>query len=768
MLKHYTLVKLAVFIIFAMSVYNVRAAHIVGGEMVYRCLGSNSVTQVSKFEIIMTMYRDLRSPNGANFDTDAFVGVFRGSGSNWALQQSLTLNHEEAAEVGYESECIELPPNIGVEKAVYRFTIDLAWSDQNYLIAYQRCCRNGTISNIVDPGGTGAVFSVEITPTAQRICNNSPEFKKFPPIVICVNQALKFDHSASDKEGHTILYEFCSPQASGGKDGDAQSPNPGNPNTCTGVKPKPEICMPPFGFVQFNVPSFSEINPVGGNPQVSIDPLTGLISGTPNVIGQFVVGVCAKEYLGTELISTIRRDFQFNVTTCKIAVQADVIPDNSMYTDAYTEFVKNGKTINIKACGTKKIFLENLSTELKNIKQYKWVFNINNQEVIQTTKDAAIEFPSFGNYQAKLYLNPGSQECSDSLTINMVLVDRPKADFSFAYDTCVASTVMFTNKSMAGASSPISSYKWHFTPQDSANDVNPGFLFDVPGKKDVTIAVVDGNLCRDTFTRTINYFPVPDLIVIQPNQFIGCQPAKIEFTNLSVPIDSSYTVNWDFGDGTTVNEISPIHEYKDLGIYNVNLEIVSPIGCKTSRNYPELIEVLEKPVAQFIYSPEKPNSYQNEVFFTDQSSGASSWFWQFGDVGLAYIPNPKFLFIDTGVYEVILQVKHESGCTDTATAILDIVPITNLFMPNAFTPNNDGLNDLFNGIGLTDAVNYTMKIWNRWGELIFESKDPKLGWNGEKNNNGTLSPQGVYVYTISYISPRGEDIYKKGHLTLIR
>jgi len=90
-------------------------------------------------------------------------------------------------------------------------------------------------------------------------------------------------------------------------------------------------------------------------------------------------------------------------------------------------------------------------------------------------------------------------------------------------------------------------------------------------------------------------------------------------------------------------------------------------------------------------------------------------------------------------------------------------------MPNAFTPNNDGENDDFKGKGYIQAISdYSMNIFNRWGQLVFESSDPNIGWNGLLNNTGQASPQGVYVYKVSYRDPRGERKVLEGHLTLLR
>ncbi len=142
--------------------------------------------------------------------------------------------------------------------------------------------------------------------------------------------------------------------------------------------------------------------------------------------------------------------------------------------------------------------------------------------------------------------------------------------------------------------------------------------------------------------------------------------------------------------------------------------------------------------------------------------------WNFGGVVILE-RNPTITFQDTGFVDVIQVVSHPNGCTDTSVVRLDIEPLVTLHMPNAFTPNNDGLNDTFKGKGFFAGFqDFTMNIWNRWGEQIYETNEPNDGWNGKKNNIGNNSPVGVYIYSINYIGPRGEVKELKGHVTLIR
>lgn len=649
----------------------IKALHIIGGEVVYKCLNIDTIRGVVNYEITFTMYRDSKS-GGADFDRGTSFGIYRGSGSNWSFFRrinNINPRNIRDVDIANNNPCILVPVNVGVQSGVYVFEVELPISNESYLISFQRCCRNNTILNLVNPGDTGAAFTTEISPQAQRYCNNSPTFANFPPVVICVNRPINFNHSAIDIDGDSLVYEFCNPLTAGGTDG---ATTPGLPTACTGVTPDPQRCLPPYDFITFRAPNFTFDRPMGGNPVVNIDPVTGLIGGAPNLLGQYVVGVCVKEYRNGELIGTLRRDFQFNVTTCEVAVVADVLASARSETD-YT----------INSCGETTINFTNLSTDVRYIQNYYWEFDIRGQKEIYRTRNVSVTFPGLGRYTATMILNKdleGLAECSDTASITVNLYPAINADFDFVYDTCVAGPVIFTDKSVSGAG-PIQVWDWNFVEGRSAA-MNPLFEYESPGLKSARLIVEDINLCRDTLLKPINYFPVPSLIVIEPNTFVGCQPANIFFDNLSKPVDDTYVFEWDFGDGKKSDVLSPTNLYEETGTYTVSLKLISPIGCETIKTWPNLIKVVQSPTAGFTFSPENPDFYNNTVQFTDTSKDAIAYLWNFDSLGISLFQNPSFTFRDTGVFTVQQVVLHPSGCSDTAYAVIPIFPIVNFFMPD--------------------------------------------------------------------------------------
>ncbi|MDW8332509.1 MAG: hypothetical protein RMK43_12740, partial [Cyclobacteriaceae bacterium] len=305
MKKNLTLFLLSVAVLASM-LRPAAATHIVGGEMIYTCLGNN------QYQLTLKVYRDCY--NGlAAYDNPAYIFIFNSSG---VIVQTLSVQFpgSDTLDNNPGNPCLIVPPGICVEEAVYQTTVTLQPSTGGYWLVYQRCCRNGAlITNLINPGSTGATYLETLPDPNVASCNNSPYFNNFPPTVICANTDFVFDHSATDPDGDSLVYSLCAP-FEGASTANPQ-PSPFNP-------PFP----PPYGPVVFSSP-YSATNPLGGSPPLSIDPVTGLMTGHPQTVGNFVVGVCAQEYRNGVLIGEHKRDFQFNVTTCTPAVLASTPPE---------------------------------------------------------------------------------------------------------------------------------------------------------------------------------------------------------------------------------------------------------------------------------------------------------------------------------------------------------------------------------------------------------------------------------------------------------
>ncbi len=278
-------------LLFSSSVIRTNATHIIGGELIYDCIGPNT------YRLTLKVYRDC-NPGTAAYDNPAYISIWDGSGSPLFIDTvAIPFPGAIVLPIVSTDPCFIAPSGVCVEEAIYQTVVTLPVSPTGYIFAYQRCCRNNSIINILDPGNTGTTY-YETVPV-QDSCNNSPRYTNFPPIALCINQPLVFDHSATDPDGDSLVYYICSPYI--GADA---------------FNSQPQITSaPPFNPITF-IPPFTALDPISGAPPLAIDPVTGILTLTPTQLGQFVVGICCDEYRNGVLIGTHTRDFQFNVTNC--------------------------------------------------------------------------------------------------------------------------------------------------------------------------------------------------------------------------------------------------------------------------------------------------------------------------------------------------------------------------------------------------------------------------------------------------------------------
>ena len=450
----------------------------------------------------------------------------------------------------------------------------------------------------------------------------------------------------------------------------------------------------------------------------------------------------------------IRRDFQFNVSTCERDFVAD-IEDNGV-TASYERI--------LTACGDTSLTIINRSTGM--VTGVLWQFDMGNTTLTTTDWNPTIHFPGAGEYRGKYYINPGTN-CADSLDLLIHVVEEIDAEFSLDYDTCIAGPVSFVDESQT-IGSRIVSWDWDLAIGLPYSDRNPVAEYTQPGDYPIKLKIEDEYGCIDSVERMIEWKPVPPLVIIEPSAEDGCNPLDLSFVNLSTPIDDTYDIKWDFGDGNTGSGFQPMHTYLDTGTYTVKVEITSPIGCYTEREYKNLINVFHPPIADFDVSPLETDIFNPYVNLKDNSIYSKGREWQI-EGGYFYDDEWTYEFKDTGRHVITLIAVDRFGCVDTLQKVVDVRPVNTFYFPNAFSPNNDGKNDLFLGKGLKAGIHdYTMRIYNRWGGLIYESDNLNEGWNGTLMNEGTRVETGVYIYQVEYKKARGEVVSEKNYINLIR
>ena len=257
----------------------------------------------------------------------------------------------------------------------------------------------------------------------------------------------------------------------------------------------------------------------------------------------------------------------------------------------------------------------------------------------------------------------------------------------------------------------------------------------------------------------------------------GCSPIRTVFKDSSF-MNGGGIVNWtwDFGDGNHSDLKDPVHIFLNTGtsnaIYTVTLTVKANNGCIATLKKDEMISVFPLPVARF-EAPVSVSIVNPLVHFTNSSIGATSWIWNFGDSLCSFAennstqPHPNHVYSEIGRYKVSLKVKNNSDCMDSTIRYVHIDPQFVIFIPNAFTPNDDGKNDLFFAKG-EYIHQFEMRIFDRWGNMIYYADSIHKPWNGKINNSGDLVQQDVYVYQIKIKDNKNRDHQYLGGVTLIR
>ncbi len=632
------------FILLSLSFFKAEGSHIVGGEFTYKFIYDTIVGgQIyHKYQVNLSIYEDCINgqPQAIADDDPGYLSVYEGAGIIVDIDTSIYSLPLINVPANFSNACVTNVPQTCLYKRTFVKMYYLPPNKSGYTIAYQRCCRNNAIQNIQDPGSHGCTYFCTIPP----FINNSAVFKNYPPQIICLNEPLYYDNSATDIDGDSLSYEFCYALIGASPDGN-------------NVKPIP--VAPPYDSVIYNAP-YTYLQPLPGYPPIHIDPVTGRITGTPNKIGRYLVTVCCNEWREGVIINTIKREFQFVVTNCSKTVVAD-IPQYSTDPNTY-----------IVSCTDFTVDFENTS-----IGGFAWHWDFGLPVVSDDTSSVKLPtftYPDTGTFAVKLVVNPHST-CPDSITRLVKIYPKFHAVFSDSGGHCPGAPINFTDQSSASI-------------------------------------------------KPVNYWL------------------------------------WKFGDGDSSFTQNPTHTYQYGGTYNVTL---------ISKNIKNCIDTLLK---KFIVENFKPSA-GNDTFIVKGESvhfdatGGTQYTWSpSNNLNDTIIRDPTGYYPDTGIYTYRVHVKSAFGCIGDDTIIVNVVNQAEFFIPSAFTPNGDGINDIFRPVAIGYKGLSYFRVFNRWGQLVYFSNSLESGWNGTFNN--ALAEMGVYFWEISFTDRYGKNSFLKGDVTLIR
>lgn len=414
------------------------------------------------------------------------------------------------------------------------------------------------------------------------------------------------------------------------------------------------------------------------------------------------------------------------------------------------------------ACLGMAIPFSDLSSSNTTLVNWEWNFS---NGMTSAEQSPSLVFPTASQLTAQLIVSDNNG-CTDTASSSFTVYPIPLASFSVK-DACLNEVSTFTDLSSITSGSVVS-WQWDFKDGNTSSSQHPSNMYALDTSYTVQLIVTSDNGCTDTLEQltTVNPLPQVDLV---PDLISGCEDLAINFTDLSsITKGSIISYAWNFGDGATSASQSPTHLYSTAGTYSVTLTATSDKGCKTTFTSINLITVYPLPISEFNFSPQTTSILYPKIDFDDASStDAISWLWDFGDGNTSSIQSPTYSYTDSGTYTIKLIVVNNYGCIDSVSYDVRINPDGILYIPNTFTPNNDGINDNFIGKGY-GILEYEMNIYDRWGTLIYSCNDTSRPWDGKVQGTSKLAPVDVYIYHIFVkVQPEKKHTYI-GRISLVR
>lgn len=404
-------------------------------------------------------------------------------------------------------------------------------------------------------------------------------------------------------------------------------------------------------------------------------------------------------------------------------------------------------------------------------KKYVWSFGDGSPDLSTTMPNTSHTYNNIGDYHVRL-ISIDSSSCNTADTAYLIIKARSnKADLGFTIaklPPCQSFNYNFTNTSTPPAGSPFgpNDFTWDFGDGTTlvSNAATVQHSYSAPGTYNVKLYLSDTTYCNSPDS-VVQQLRVSDVLLAQfETPAIGCSPYNAVFNNTSL---GGQQFLWDFGDGTTSTDAYPTHLYQNPGTYTVRLTATDNSTCNPTDDTTGTVTVVEGPTASFSVSPTEPK--ENTPFeFTNLSTNAVRYKWDFGDGDTLATTNQlpvSHLFNLSDTFNVCLIAFNANGCTDTSCQRVAALISPLADVPNAFSPNGDGINDVIsvNGYGVAKM---TWSIYNRWGQLVFISTNISNGWDGRYK--GVLQPQDVYAYTLSITFTDNTALRKKGDITLLR
>jgi len=406
---------------------------------------------------------------------------------------------------------------------------------------------------------------------------------------------------------------------------------------------------------------------------------------------------------------------------------------------------------------------------------YEWDFGDGSAQITTTAPDATHTFTAVGVYKVMLVaIDSTTCNIRDTSYLNIkVGATQALPDFNYRKadpTDCNSLLYQFDNITTApsGFSFTNKSFTWDFgdkSPTITTGTAGVTHNYAAPGTYIVRLTLDDSTYCNspDFIEKTIRVSALVKADFETPKA--GCAPYKAVFNNISA---GGSAFNWEFGDGATSTDVSPVHLYGGAGTYIIKLTAIDSATCNKIDVKVFTITVYDNPIADFAASPQPPTENKPISFTNLSTTDAVKFKWLFGD-GDSLITTSRAAveheYNATNTYNACLIATNPAGCADTICKPVTTLIVPALDVPNAFTPLSGDVNSkiFVRGFGFAKVK---FIIWARWGQKVFESNDKRNGWDGRYN--GKVLPMDVYAYTLDVEFTDGTKASKKGDITLIR
>ncbi len=776
--------------IFMTSMNLASGSHLIGGDLTYKRLTGN------QFEVSLKLFRDCLTGQ-AGFDASIEIGIFERNTHNILDSVEILLTQTYPIPLNMPGSTCAPPPNICGETGLYRDTITLGPNTNGYYISWQRCCRNAGIINIVNGFNTGMVYYVEVPNPA--IINNSAVFNYEPLPYVCDGQLFQLDYSATDSDGDSLVYFIAEPLAG----------TLGYPLTTSPQAILSEQVAGPYPIVEWT-PGYNLSNVFASSPPLTINSQTGLISAKVDNVGLYAMAFEVYEYRNGVLISKIRREIEISVVIC-INQPPVLIPDSLpgnleftifesdtlCFTATYTD--TDGDNLIIQYTGDA-FGGPGILTPYATATTDSAHITVNSNVCWKTRCGHARALPYVISFTV---VDDGCPLPTSTLDTMLVFV-KPMPLAGPVNLQCIGLVNNNTNRILWIDSSGVGEYLAKYDVYRSSNGSPYTLLASVYSDTlnyfdDVTaFDNTTNNYCY--YIKGVNKCGVPGIASDTLCSFgqDNFQKNYIEF--VTVKGNHEIELNWaTFPDGP----YSTFYIYRSQQSSPGNFELIETLVNPTMEKWiDKQVDTQKESYCYYMVNRNLCGSLSqasnlgcsillqgtaqpllNLLHWTpyEDWAGGVAYYeihkrsYESGPFAAAYITSDSVLSltdnqfeINSGVYFYFIKAYEGPGSVG-AVSISNEIELNQppfIFIPNAFSPNGDGVNDNW-GSYENFVKEITVSVYNRWGKKVFEGSGYNATWDGRFD--GKNVPEGLYVYVVEYTGfVKGQNFTKRGTVSVIR